>query len=176
MSIYFHKQQINTPDQIKNITLEVFEKKIDNSINETSLVDKSLYDKKNENVIINSSSDNIINSFAFRKNLNLTIFNKYNNEDCDEDEELEYIEDDVKDKVEKCEDDDEDEECEDENDEQEDDESIVELFNIKIKGREKEYYTDNIENGSIYEIDEKESIGPKVGKFVNGKAVMNRIK
>jgi hypothetical protein len=69
------------------------------------------------------------------------------------------------------EEDEEEEDEEEEEEEDEEDECIVELFNIKIRGRENEYYTDNVD---IYEIGEKDEIGPKVGKFVDGKAVMNK--
>ena len=63
-----------------------------------------------------------------------------------------------------------------EEEEEEEEENIVELFNIKIRGHPREYYTDNAVNGNIYEIGKMDEIGPKVGKFVNGKAVMHKLK
>jgi hypothetical protein len=72
--------------------------------------------------------------------------------------------------------DDDDEKEEEEEAEEEEEKNIVELFNIKIRGHPREYYTDNAVNGYIYEIGKMDEIGPKVGKFVNGKAVMHKLK
>jgi hypothetical protein len=140
--------QTHKTNQIKNITFEVFEKKIDSPKEKESIIKNiSLYNNKNENIILKTSD--------CCDNDSLSSCKKPKEED-EEDEDEDYIGGEA---------------GEEEEEEDEEEECIVELFNIKIRGRENEYYTDNVD---IYEIGEKDEIGPKVGKFVDGKAVMNK--
>ena len=111
-----------------------------------SLLENTLYIAKNENIIISTKS---------------SIESKEDDNDKDDDDDKDGTE---------TETDREDE------DEDENEEHIVELFNVKIRGHAREYYTDNSVNGHIYTIGIFEEIGPIVGKFVNGKAVMNKTK
>lgn len=159
MNVFYETDNSN---QSKNITLEVFEKKI-NSPKESILnINNPLYNKNDENVILKSFS---------RYNKTLSICNN-EDEDAEDENEEEYI----CGEAGEAEDEEEEYEYEDEEEQEdeEEDKDIVELFNIKIKGREKEYYTDNVENGDIYEIGKMDEIGPKVGKFVKGKVVMSK--
>ena len=177
--------QIDEPKQSKNIILEVIEKNIDTSKN--CVFQNPLYYNKNTENIILKSFDNFDNNNKFLpicKNIH-SFFKKYNKNDCKSivvgkqyNENCENDEDDDNEDDEDYDDEDEENTGEDEyevdkENENDNEENIVELFNIKIRGREKEYYTDNIVNGSIYEIDELDAIGPKVGKFVNRRVVMN---
>ena len=66
---------------------------------------------------------------------------------------------------------DEEEEEEEEEEEQEDDEEEDELFEIEINGVN--YCTSDEKNGDIYELDENDEPGKKVGAFRNGKAKLN---
>lgn len=111
-----------------------------------SLLENTLYIAKNENIILSTQS---------------SIESKEDDIDNDKDDADGDVDDDKDD---------------DEDNENENEDNIVELFNVKIRGHAREYYTDNSVNGHIYTIGNFEEIGPIVGKFVNGKAVMNKSK
>ena len=65
----------------------------------------------------------------------------------------------------------EEEEEEVEVEESEDEEEEEEVYEISLNG--KSYYTADANQGDIYAITEDEEVGDVVGKFVNGKPVMN---
>jgi len=70
----------------------------------------------------------------------------------------------------------EEEEDEEEDDEEEDDEEEEdeEIFTIELEGADdKEYYTNDDENGDIYKILTDGNPGEKVGEFINGEALFD---
>ena len=52
----------------------------------------------------------------------------------------------------------------------EEDEDDEEIYIVELDGVD--YYTNDDENGNIYKMMEDEDIGPKVGEFKNGEAVL----
>ena len=115
----------------------------------------------------------------------VAIVEDYRDDGDSEEEEVEEIEeeeDDVEseeevEEIEKEEDDVESEEEVEEIEEEEDsdDESVEELFMVEMEDEDGEvikYYTNDDENGEIYEVCEDESVGECVGKFKDGEPII----
>jgi hypothetical protein len=136
------------------MTIEVSEKTIHANQKET-LLENTLYTNKNENIIIRTIVKGGDIEYKKEDQEEETSAAEEETSATEEEEASEAVEDDI-----------------DDSDDSE--EHIVELFNIKIRGHICEYYTDNAVNGNIYTIGKLDEIGPNVGKFVNGKVVMNK--